>query len=487
MKVTLLGTGAADGIPQPFCDCRTCRHARLTGEIRAPGGLLVDDTLLVDAPPGLGAAAARAGVELTRVDTVIVTHSHPDHWDPSFLLYRQWQSAASKRPLLVAGPEDVIESAGEWLAPGSSVQLRPVGAGEALRSTSGHLVRVLASSHGDGRDRCADLAVLFDVTGPDGCRLLYASDTGELPAEVVASVRGARFDIVLLELTFGATGPSTPGHLDHRGFAAALAALREVDAITSNSTVVAVHIGHHNPPTPELVTFLRSVGARYFPDGRTLEISQGSPPESGRRRTLVLGGARSGKSRHAELLAADTAAAGVPADVTYIATGWPRGSNVGDDWDDRILAHQARRPAGWRTVETIDIADVLNQLTSGQTALVDCLALWVTRLVDAADAWNDRDQATTLVIAATSALCAALADSQADEIIVVSNEVGSGVAPASQAGGLFRDLLGMVNATVAACCDDVILMVAGRPWVLPATGPGDPTNTSAPSPQEASR
>ncbi len=476
MKVTVLGTGAADGIPQPFCGCTTCGHARFTGEVRCAGGVLLDDTVLIDAPPALGTAAARAGVTLEAVNTVLVTHSHPDHWDPSFLLYRQWQLNVATRPLSVVGPVDVIESAQQWLPPSSAVQLQSVTAGDHFRSAAGHEVRVLASSHGNGTDRCADLAVLFDVTGPDGARLLYASDTGVLPAEVVDAIRGARFDVVLLELTFGADGPTTAGHLDHDSFTATLATLRQVDAITSTSTVVAVHLGHHNPPTPALEAFLRSVGARCVTDGRTWQISPGEPMPADRRRVLILGGVRSGKSRHAEKLAAPAP------EVTYVATGWPRGSNVGDDWDDRIVSHQARRPLHWQTTETLDIVDVLTRAEPGQTVLVDCLALWVTRLVDEADAWRDRDRATTTVTAAAASLCAALASSQAAQVFIVSNEVGSGVAPATASGGLFRDLLGLVNTSVANCCDEVLLMIAGRPCSLPAAD----TSPSA-APEEASR
>lgn len=484
MKVTVLGTGAADGVPQPFCGCDTCSYARSTGEVRSAGGVLLDDTVLIDAPPALGATAARAGVTLAAVDTVLVTHSHPDHWDPSFLLYREWHPIAAARPLSVVGPVDVIDSAKQWLPPRSSVQLQSVTAGDHFRTAGSYDVQVLASSHGNGTDRCADLAVLFDVTGPDGSRLLYASDTGELPAEVVDAVRGAQFDVVLLELTFGADGPTTAGHLDHHSFTAALATLREVDAITANSTVVAVHIGHHNPPTPALEAFLRSVGARCVPEGRTWEVSPGEPMPADRRRVLILGGARSGKSRHAEKLAAPAPV------VTYVATGWPRGSNVGTDWDDRIISHQVRRPPHWRTTETLDIVGVLARAEPGQTVLVDCLALWVTRLVDEADAWRDRDRASATVTAATASLCAALASSQAAQVFIVSNEVGSGVAPATTSGGLFRDLLGLVNTSVANCCDEVILMIAGRPCSLPpadtspSAGPGSGSRTA---PEEASR
>ncbi|MGD9962121.1 bifunctional adenosylcobinamide kinase/adenosylcobinamide-phosphate guanylyltransferase [Nocardioides sp.] len=164
-------------------------------------------------------------------------------------------------------------------------------------------------------------------------------------------------------------------------------------------------------------------------------------------KTLVIGGARSGKSRAAEtvLMGHD--------DVLYVATGYP----VADDpeWAARVSRHQADRPASWTTVETIDLVELL--VASGGPMLVDCLTLWLTRQLDAVDAWEHGGS----VEPATTALVDAVRRTTR-EVVFVTNEVGQGVVPATVSGRRFRDEMGLLNAAVAAACDDVIWCVAGR-------------------------
>ena len=148
--------------------------------------------------------------------------------------------------------------------------------------------------------------------------------------------------------------------------------------------------------------------------------------------TLVLGGARSGKSAVAERRAGT-------GPVTYVATG--RAS----DMPERVAAHRARRPEHWSTVETSDLPGALSRVRG--TVLVDSLTAWVA----AADGFSvDAD-----------ALCLALAAHDGD-VVVVSDEVGLGVHPSTEAGRRFRDALGLVNQAVAAVADEVLLVVAGR-------------------------
>lgn len=164
-------------------------------------------------------------------------------------------------------------------------------------------------------------------------------------------------------------------------------------------------------------------------------------------RTLVIGGARSGKSRAAEMLLAGSS------DVTYVATGYP----VDDDpeWADRVARHRADRPATWSTVETVDLVGLL--AVDGGPLLVDCLTLWLTRVLDAAGAWDTG----VSVAPSTDALVEALRDT-AREVVLVTNEVGQGVVPATASGRRFRDEMGLLNTAVAAVCDDVLWCVAGR-------------------------
>ena len=154
--------------------------------------------------------------------------------------------------------------------------------------------------------------------------------------------------------------------------------------------------------------------------------------------TLVLGGARSGKSEVAERIAAR-----LPGPVTYLAT-----LVAGDDPDlaARIEAHRARRPAGWRTVEAGPELPALLRSVSGPV-LVDALGPWVA--------------ASPGMIVDAGALCAALTG-RAAGTVVVSEEVGLGVHPATEHGRRFRDALGTLNQSVAAVADEVLFVVAGR-------------------------
>lgn len=170
-------------------------------------------------------------------------------------------------------------------------------------------------------------------------------------------------------------------------------------------------------------------------------------------RILVTGGARSGKSRHAVRLLDDAGP------VTFVAPGRPADELDDPDWARRVTHHRAHRPEDWLTLESADVAGALAS-TPGPV-LVDCLGTWLTATVDALDLWDaPSDEARAVIERRTDALCAALA--ARDNVILVTNEVGSGVVPPHRSGGLFRDLLGAVNQAVAEDCDEVHLMVCGR-------------------------
>jgi adenosylcobinamide kinase/adenosylcobinamide-phosphate guanylyltransferase len=169
-------------------------------------------------------------------------------------------------------------------------------------------------------------------------------------------------------------------------------------------------------------------------------------------RTLVLGGIRSGKSRWAE--------AALPADeqVSYVATG--AAADDGDPaWARRIADHRDRRPVCWRTVETVDVAGHLRSHGDIPT-LVDDLGCWLTAMLDRTG-WQGP------VGADVDDLVAAVDDSAAD-VVLVSPEVGLTVVPATEAGRRFADELGALNQRIAACCQRVVLVVAGQPLWLKA-------------------
>jgi adenosylcobinamide kinase / adenosylcobinamide-phosphate guanylyltransferase len=172
-------------------------------------------------------------------------------------------------------------------------------------------------------------------------------------------------------------------------------------------------------------------------------------------RTLVLGGARSGKSIAAErLLAAEP-------DVVYVATG---GDDSGDtEWAARVAKHQARRPSSWGLAETIDLVPLLE--SAGPPLLIDCLTLWLSRTMDELEVWSDLTRAG-LVDQRIAGLAKAWS-ATSRRVVAVSNEVGSGIVPADPGTRLFRDLMGRLNTTVSLASDTVLWTVAGR--TLPLT------------------
>ena len=175
---------------------------------------------------------------------------------------------------------------------------------------------------------------------------------------------------------------------------------------------------------------------------------------------LILGGARSGKSREAERRAAGSRLA-----VTVIATA----EALDEEMAARIRRHQADRPAGWRTVETpLALADTLRREAAPERCLlVDCLTLWLSNLL--ADAHTLPAGATAEDLPRfreeRDGLLAAL-PTLPGRIVLVANEVGLGLVPETPLGRLFRDEAGRLNQMVASACRRVVFVAAGLPLVL---------------------
>ena len=161
---------------------------------------------------------------------------------------------------------------------------------------------------------------------------------------------------------------------------------------------------------------------------------------------LLLGGARSGKSR----LALELARAS-DADVAFVATA----EALDDEMAERIAAHRTERPNGWTTLEEpLELERALDQVASGTTCIVDCLSLWVSNQLLRGD--------SSAEIEAAASATAARAAARAGLTIAVTNEVGLGVVPTTPLGRGYRDLLGVVNRTWADASHQAAFVVAGR-------------------------
>jgi adenosylcobinamide kinase / adenosylcobinamide-phosphate guanylyltransferase len=163
--------------------------------------------------------------------------------------------------------------------------------------------------------------------------------------------------------------------------------------------------------------------------------------------TLVLGGARSGKSLYAENLIV-----ALPPPWTFMAT-----AQAGDaEMAERIAAHRLRRGKDWQTVEAPhDLSAALAAVATDRPVLLDCLTLWL----------SNRMLAGAELDAEIARFTAAL-DGRTAPAVLVSNEVGSGIVPGNELSRRFRDMQGRLNQRMAARADRVVLMVAGLPVVL---------------------
>jgi adenosylcobinamide kinase/adenosylcobinamide-phosphate guanylyltransferase len=166
--------------------------------------------------------------------------------------------------------------------------------------------------------------------------------------------------------------------------------------------------------------------------------------------TLVLGGARSGKSRFAQKIAESATS------VLFVATAEARDDA---EMSSKIARHQAERPAHWKTLEEpIDLASAVTNAGS-QLVLIDCLTIFAANLLERFGEEATADHP------AVSALCAALTTTRS-YVVLISNETGQGVVPAYPLGRRFRDLNGELNQRIAGTANNVVYVVAGLPIVL---------------------
>ena len=412
MEVLLLGTGSPSGWPHPGCSCASCACAAARRTSRAPTTALVDDVLLLDPTSETPRQAAGAGRGLSRVRTVLLSDAHPP----------------SPAALPVAmGSVEVLGSGTTLAAWALDDRVRPVpvAPGDVVRRGE-HVLRVVAQGDGIGWDVCGS------------GRLLWAPGAGGL----TLPEQDGPYDVVAL-----GGGPSVVG--------LAVGDLRRSGWVGDGTDVVLVGLGHDHGHPDALADVLPAWGVRAVPDGTVIRVGddRDGPRPGLKGRTLVLGGVRSGKSALAEqLLAAQPS-------VTYVATGGSREDDP--EWRDRVAAHVARRPAQWRTVESTDVAGCLR--AADGPLLIDCLGTWLTAELDRHGVW---DGAPVEPVEADVADLLRAWRAVAVPVVAVSNEVGSGVVPATASGRLFRDLLGRLNAAVAAESETVLLTVAGIPVPL---------------------
>jgi adenosylcobinamide kinase / adenosylcobinamide-phosphate guanylyltransferase len=382
MRVLVEGSGGAAGWPQPDCRCASCLRKELDGNIRVRSTIIIDGAVRL----GVGDAGDAAGTE--------------------------GGDAAGTEGGDAAGTEG----------------------GDA----EGYRVRRLADARDPGKPGG------WEVTAPDGGRLLYPARPGAVP---VPAEGAAAYDIAFLDLL---------------GEPAQLGLLRARGLITANTVTAVAFADHRVSAEGELRRRCGFWQAKLAGDGDVVttarSVEKGFKTRRMPWRVLVLGGARSGKSEQAELRLAGEA------DVTYVATGpvgtvGSAGTGGDPEWDARVAAHRARRPAWWRTAETTDLAGVLAPARGA--LLIDGIGTWLAAAMDECGAWDGSADSAARLAARIGELVGAWRQTRA-YVVAVSDEAGLGVVPGTSAGRLFRDELGRLNQLLAAESEEAELVVAGR-------------------------
>lgn len=279
MKISFLGTSAANACPIPFCACDNCERSRALGgaSLRKRAAVLVNDDLLIDLGPDIESASLQHNIPLLNVRYCLQTHSHPDHFDPGHLLSRSPEYGVVDAPCLhfyassgtlrqVAAHFQGFYDSDNLIAPATWERLNiEVHEITAWKPTviGPYRVTAIPANH--------DLAVesMLYAVEADGQCIFYGTDTAALPEETWHGIQqmGLQFDIVVLDHTYG---PGLPGsdHLSAQQVCEHVIRMRQEGILTASGRAFATHISHEgNPPHPELSDFAARNGYEIAYDG----------------------------------------------------------------------------------------------------------------------------------------------------------------------------------------------------------------------------
>ncbi|GAA3625800.1 hypothetical protein GCM10022223_48740 [Kineosporia mesophila] len=468
MRLTLTGTGPAEGFPVPDCPCAVCARARRDGVTAEPARLVssggweisVDGVVTVDDAVTGHAAVTSGGT----VDT-----GRPASFATGAPAPNPRTGVAPDTPDSHAGKSSEPHPGTSRHSTGASHELGP---GEVLtldRPARG--TRFEALGEGVVLIRTADLTVVWAPQAGEISDSTLDALAALLPAPLPTAPRTVSRPPDALVLGPEPESSAPPGEMPSLGCARTIARLRARGVIGRRTRCLLVGFGHRETHPARLQACLPAWGAELAVAGTApgLPHPQHSPlPHLGR--VLVLGGSGSGKSAFAEQLLS------AAPQVVYLATGPKPGrsgeetASTGDDssptehpeddeWASRVRRHQERRPGWWSTLETIDVAGPLTG--DGRAILLDSVGTWLSGVLDRCGAWDDRPGWKEQLDAETAALLTAWRECPGP-LVAVSDEVGWSIVPSTESGRLFRDQLGRLNGKLAEASEDVHVIVAGR-------------------------
>lgn len=291
MKLTFLGTAAAQGYPVGWCACRYCEYARAHGgkNVRSASCAMLDDDVLLDLTETGMHNAALLGIPMAAARTLLVTHAHEDHVTPQVLNWRwgkrEWETAdpeigrdwfrARFTPvptLRVFGNEEVIRLLRSQMPEETArerelrLEYRVLGIGESV--TDRDLTFTAIASHHGERGACFNY-----IVSRGGKTLLYATDTGGYDEDMYALLFSRRYDAVVTECTFGESGFPYDGHFTLDGTRAFRAALLAHGCVSPETPFLLTHLSPHwVPPHDLFAPEMAKEGITVAYDGMTLSF-----------------------------------------------------------------------------------------------------------------------------------------------------------------------------------------------------------------------
>lgn len=280
MNITLLGTGACEGIPSLWCDCPLCRHAREHGgkEVRRRTSFLIDRDTMVDFGPDAKSQCEVFRVNTCRLKRILITHSHIDHFRTADMMWRGncgqnlklFGNASVLDRLHTAFREAGTDPQAQHMLP---VQVRP---GEEIRDRTLSILPFRAAHGAPG-----EIALNYLLTGEHGERVLLLADTGWLPEESLSVLEGRNADAAVIEMSFGIRPPYSNERAYHLGSDAVFELRRELvrrGALKPDAFTAVTHISHCSGVThSELERFF--AGTEIVPgfDGMVIPVGSRKP------------------------------------------------------------------------------------------------------------------------------------------------------------------------------------------------------------------
>lgn len=282
MELKILGTAAATSIPLVFCNCDTCKHARINGghDCRLRSHAIIDDELLIDLSPDLCSSANKYNIDLNKIKILLQTHSHSDHFDAGHFVTR-WSEYATKNlnDLDIIASKGTLDDMNHWIKENEpcidlfdekwqknmKYNLYKIKSGEMI-NINGYNITAINSNHDERVE-----ALIYIVEKENKC-ILYGTDLLYLDDNAWEILSSKFINVLILDQTYG-IGHNNGGHLDVEQIGDIIKKMKNKKIINDSTKIYATHISHEgNGSHEEMRTIANNYGYDIAYDGMKLEI-----------------------------------------------------------------------------------------------------------------------------------------------------------------------------------------------------------------------